>query len=94
MFMVEECIENRDKALTITKCTNTVLSKSGNDFFIAHVEDNERYQKLVDKYYEDINLFIQGTILKVRKLGKNDIADTLDQNKDKLFQYLYQNKWT
>ena len=43
MFMVEECIENEDLKLTTTKNTTIALSKSGDDFFMAHVEDKNRY---------------------------------------------------
>ena len=41
--LVEEYIENQDKALTNTKYTTFVLGKGGNSFFTAHVEGSERY---------------------------------------------------
>ena len=43
MFWIEECIENDDKALTKTKNTTNALSKEGKHFFMAHIENNERY---------------------------------------------------
>ena len=42
-YIVEEYIENEDKALTKTKNTTINLSKEGVNFFIAHIENNERY---------------------------------------------------
>ena len=38
-FMIEEYIQNDDKALTNVKCTNIVLNKDGYNFFIAHIEE-------------------------------------------------------
>ena len=35
--LVQECIQNDDWALNNTKCTNTVISKGGDNFFIAHI---------------------------------------------------------
>ena len=43
MFQIEECIENDDKALINTKNTTINLSKGGDNFFIAHIEERERY---------------------------------------------------
>ena len=73
MFMVEECIENEDLELTNTKNTTINLNKGGDDFFMAHIEDKERYQRLAD-FYSD---FIHRTVTKVRQLGYNGAADRL-----------------
>jgi hypothetical protein len=47
MLMIGECIENEDKALTNIKRTTIALNKGGHNFFIAHLGDKERYEKLV-----------------------------------------------
>ena len=41
--LVEEYFQNDDKALTNTKSTTIALDEGGANFFIAHVEDRERY---------------------------------------------------
>ena len=43
MFMIQEYIQNEDLGLTSSKNTTIVLSKGGDNFFKAHIEDNERY---------------------------------------------------
>ena len=43
MFMIEECIENEDKALTKTRNTTINLSNGGDNFFRAHIEAKKRY---------------------------------------------------
>jgi hypothetical protein len=90
MFMIEECIENHDMQLTNTKKTTIVLRKGGDDFFKAHIEDKERYKRLVDIYYS----FIHKTVSKVREVGFNKTGDRLNQNKPQIKQFLKQNNWT
>jgi hypothetical protein len=65
MFMVEECIQNKDTELTNTKCTTIILSKGGDNFFMAHIEDRERYERLVDVYA----LFMDRTVTKTKEAG-------------------------
>ena len=65
MFQIEECIENEDKALIYTKSTTINLSKGGDNFFLAHIEDKDRYERLVDNY----SPFIHRTVSKVREVG-------------------------
>ena len=89
MFQIEECIENVDKALSNTNNTTVILSKGGDNFFMAHIENKKRYQKLVDIYTP----FIHRTVTKVRQEGLNDTAYRLDQNKHRIKQYLKNNKW-
>jgi hypothetical protein len=43
MFSIEECIENNDKALINSKNTTSIFNKEGGNFFIAHIQDKERY---------------------------------------------------
>jgi hypothetical protein len=88
--LVEEYFWNDDKALTNAKCTTIVLNKGGDDFFVAHLEDRERYQRLVDKYAD----FIHRTVIKARQVGLTKQADRLDQNKDRFKQYLVKQNWT
>ena len=90
MFQIEECIENEESGLTNTKNTTVVLSKGGDNFFTAHIENKKRYQKLVDIYYS----FIHRTVTKIRELKQNDTADRLEQNKAKFKQYLIKKNWT
>ena len=67
MFMIEECIQNYDTELSITKNTTIVLSKRGDSFFKAHVEYSDRYKQLVDVYTP----FILRTMTRMRKMGLN-----------------------
>ena len=88
--MVEECIQNDDKALINTQCTTVVLSKGGDNFFIGHIENRERYFGLIDIY----NGFIDNIVSKARQVGyRFGTAEQLEQNKDKFRQYLVKNKW-
>ena len=74
MFQIEECIQNEDLELTSTKNTTVVLSKGGDNFFTAHIENKKQYQKLVDIWTP----FIHRTVTKVRQVGLIEIADRLD----------------
>ena len=84
MFQIEECIQNDDKALKNTKNTTINLAKGGDNFFMAHIEERERYESLVDIWTP----FIDRTVSKTKQEGFNEIADRLGQNKDKFKQYL------
>ena len=44
MFMIEEYIQNDDTELTNSKNTTIILSKSGDSFFKAHIENRNQYQ--------------------------------------------------
>ena len=55
MFQIEEFIQNEDKALTDTKNTTVNLGKGGDNFFMVHIEDKERYKRLVTDYNGFIN---------------------------------------
>ena len=72
-FQIEECIENEDQLLTNNKNTTVVLSKGGDNFFTAHIENKNRYQSLVDIYTP----FIDRTITKVRQVGHTGVANKL-----------------
>ena len=72
--MFEECIENEDLFLTNTKNTTVVLSKGGDNFFTAHIENKKRYKKLVDIYYSYIHI----TVTKVKQVGHTGAANKLD----------------
>ena len=79
--MIEECIENIEKALIYTKNTTIHLSKSGDCFFMAHIEENKRYLRLVDIYAD----FIHRTVAKTKQVeDMTKVADLLEQNKDKV----------
>jgi hypothetical protein len=90
MYMVEEYIQNEDKALIYTKNTTINLSKGGNNFFIAHIREKKRYLELVDIKTS----FIDRTVAKVRQEGLKVTAGLLDQNKLEFKQYLIKNNWT
>ena len=66
MFMVEEYIQNKDKALTNSKSTTVNLNKGGDWFFLAHIQDKERYARLVVDYTG----FIDRIVAKTKQLGK------------------------
>ena len=57
-----------------------MLSKGGDNFFIAHIKDKERYIGLVDKYAS----FMRRTANKVRQrgrqLGLKESAARFEQN--------------
>jgi hypothetical protein len=89
-FQIEECIENEDLGLTKTKNTTVILSKGGDNFFTAHIENKKRYQKLVDIHTP----FIHRTVTKVKQLGHPGVSSKLDENKALFKQYLVKNKWT
>ena len=61
IFMIEEYIENEEIELKNTKNTTICLSKDGLYFFTAHLENKERYQKLVDPYHPFIHKIIAKT---------------------------------
>ena len=65
MKMVEEYIQNEDKTLSNTQRTTVNLNKDGGWFFVAHIQDKQRYQQLVDFYAN----FIARTVAKVRQVG-------------------------
>ena len=63
--LVEEYIQNDDSELTNTKFTTINLSKGGDNFFIGHIENRERYCGLADIHTP----FTARTVGKVRQLG-------------------------
>ena len=65
MYIILECIQNNDLGLFYSKCTTNALSKGGGCFFKAHIEDNERYQGLVDLWTP----FIHRAVAKVKQVG-------------------------
>ena len=89
-FIIEEYIENKNTELTNAKCTTIILSKGGCNFFIAHLEDKDRYQRLVDIYID----FILRTVNKVKQVGWTKTFDILEQNKPKFKEFLKHQKWT
>ena len=89
MFMIIEYIENEDKQLTNTN--NTInIGKGGDNFFIAHILERERYCRLVLNYAD----FIDRTVAKTKQLGLTRLGDKLEENKSEFKQYLIKNKWT
>ena len=81
--LVEEYFWNDDLELTNTKSTTIVLKKGGDTFFIAHIEDREQYLRLLDNYTR----FRLTTVTKVRQMRYNEIANKLQENKDRFRQY-------
>ena len=78
MYMIEEYIENDDLKLNNTKCTTIILNKGGDDFFMAHVEDKERYSRVK---VDICSGFIRRTIKTVRQRGLTGAADRLQKKK-------------
>ena len=65
MFMVLEYFWNDDLGLTNTMSTTIIFNKDGDNFFMAHIGNRERYQRLVDSY----TLFILRILSKARHVG-------------------------
>ena len=57
---------------------------------MAHIEERERYERLVDFYA----LFMDRTVAKVKQLGYNESGDKLEENKALIKQYLIKHNWT
>ena len=66
-------VKGKSTELTNIKNTTINLSKRGDYFFIAHLDDIERYKGLVDIHAS----FIRRTVNKMRQLGHNGAVDRL-----------------
>ena len=88
--MIGEGIQNDNKNLQTILFTLVWLSTFGFSYFKGHFADRGRYENLVCPFTG----FFQMILNKLVELNLPQIANRLLINKDKVIQYLKQNRWT